>query len=139
MQEVEQVLQRNSTPKTILVVDDDLDLLELLRHAVTAAGFGILTAANGVDALKLARSRSPDLIVMDVLLPDHDGFTLCEMLRSERATARIPIIILTALTSQLSRFAGLGCGANDYVTKPVTPEQLIARIELALLGSPTLG
>jgi len=125
-------LQRHGMPKKILIVDDDADLLDLLSSSFTTAGFSTITAANGLDALKLARSRSPDLVVLDLILPDQDGFTVCDILRSGRATAGIPIIMLTGLTSQLSRYAGLGCGANDYVMKPVSPEQLILRIKLLL-------
>ena len=125
--------------KTILIVDDDADLLDLLVSSFTAAGFSTVTATNGPDALRLARSRSPDLIVLDLILPELDGFNVCENLRRERATAGTPIIMLTGLTSQLNRFAGLGAGANDYVMKPVTPEQLIARIELLLGDSPVLN
>ena len=119
-------------PKKLLIVDDDTDLLDLLSSSFTAAGFSIVTATNGPEALKLARAIAPDLIVLDLILPEQDGFTVCEILRRERATAGIPVIMLTGLTSEINRYAGLGCGANDYVRKPVTPEGLIARIELAL-------
>jgi len=122
--------------KKILIVDDDTDLLELLSYTFTQAGFSVATGTNGVDALKMARSLSPDLIMLDLILPELDGFTVCETLRRERATAGIPIIMLTRLTSQLNRVAGLGCGANDYLMKPVTPEYLLSRIELLLRDSP---
>ena len=124
--------------KTILIVDDDIDLLDLLRCSFTTAGFSIVTATNGLDALKLARSRSPDLILLDLVLPELDGFHVCETLRRERATAATPIIMLTGLTSQLNRFAGLGCGANDYVMKPIAPEQIVARVRALTQDSPPL-
>ena len=116
----------------ILVVDDDPDLLGLLRMSFKGAGFSVITAANGPDALKKARSL-PDLIVLDLVLPELDGFTVCRTLKRDRATASIPIVMLTGLSSQLTRFAGLECGANDYVTKPVTIAELLERIA-PLLG-----
>jgi DNA-binding response OmpR family regulator len=131
-------VNRNYMGKTILLVDDDTDLLELLSQTFTEAGFSIATATNGLDALKMARSLSPDLIVLDLILPEQDGFTVCETLRREHATAGIPIIMLTGLIGQLSRYSGLGCGANDYVMKPVTPKQLMSRME-PLLSRSTKG
>ena len=132
------VVNRNYMGQTILLVDDDTDLLELLSQTFTEAGFSIARATNGLDALKMARSLSPDLIVLDLILPEQDGFTVCETLRREHATAGIPIIMLTGLISQLSRYSGLGCGANDYVMKPVTPKQLMSRME-PLLSRSTKG
>ena len=116
----------------ILVVDDDPDLLALLSESFEGAGFSVITASNGADALTQARSL-PDLIVLDLVLPEMDGFTVCERLKRSRATASIPIIIMTGLASQSNRLAGLECGANDFVTKPVTTDELLARIR-TLLG-----
>ncbi len=124
--------------KKILIVDDDTDLLEVLSQSFREAGFSIATATNGIDALKLTRTLSPDLIVLDVMLPERDGFTVCQTLRRERATAEVPIVMLTGLTSQFERLVGLDCGADDYVMKPVTPEYLRSRIELLLRGSPVV-
>jgi len=121
--------------KTILVVDDDPVLLDLLSLSLKGAGFSVVTANNGPDALKRAR-QIPDLVVLDLVLPELDGFTICQTLKKDRATAAIPIIMLTGLSSELSRFAGLECGANDYLTKPVRPNDLITRIQ-SLLGPPT--
>ncbi len=123
-------------PKKILIVDDDTDLLEVLSHSFRQAGFSTATATNGIDALKMTRSLSPDLIVLDLMLPERDGFTVCETLRRERVTAEVPIVMLTGLTSQFERFVGLDSGASDYVMKPVTPEYLLSRIELLLRDSP---
>jgi len=121
----------------ILVVDDDPDLLGLLSQSFEGAGFSVITAANGPDALKQAQSQ-PDLIVLDLVLPELDRFTVCQTLKRDRATASIPIIMLTGLTSQLSRLAGLECGANDYLRKPVTVEELVAKIR-TLLGRSANG
>ncbi len=115
--------------KTILVVDDDAELVELISFNLKQAGYSIVTAADGVDALKKARSMQPDLIVLDVMMPELDGFAVCEILRRDPATASIPIMMLTALSSELGRVAGLGSGASDFVTKPFSPRLLVQRIE----------
>jgi len=112
----------------ILVVDDDPGLVELLRVSFEQAGFTVIAATNGIAALQQARSHRPDLIVLDLVLPEMDGFTVCETLRKERATASIPIVMLTGLTSEFNRFAGLDCGADDYVRKPVTIDELLAKV-----------
>jgi CheY-like chemotaxis protein/AraC-like DNA-binding protein len=124
--------------QNILVVDDDPYLLELLRMSLEEKGFAVITATNGPDALKRGRQR-PDLIVLDLVLPELDGFTVCQALKRDRATASIPIILMTGLASEHNRIAGLECGANDYLTKPITPDELIARMRGLLeraAGSP---
>jgi two-component system, OmpR family, alkaline phosphatase synthesis response regulator PhoP len=118
--------------KKILVVDDDEELIELVRFNLKKAGFAIGTAMNGVEALKKARSLSPDLILLDLMLPELDGFAVCEILRRDSATSSTPIIMLTALSSQLGRLAGLDCGATDYVTKPFSARQLVSKVEQLL-------
>jgi DNA-binding response OmpR family regulator len=122
--------------KKILVVDDDAELVDLLSFNLKQAGYAIATASNGVEALKKAGSIQPDLIVLDVMMPELDGFAVCEILRRSAATARIPILMLTALSSQLGRMAGLDSGASDFVTKPFSPRQIIARVE-ELLRNPS--
>ena len=112
----------------VLVVEDDQDLAELLDFNLKSAGFSTSTASNGVEALRLARSVLPDLILLDLMLPELDGFAVCEILRRDPVTARVPIIMLTALSSELGRFTGLECGANDYITKPFSPRQLLSRV-----------
>src|ERR1700722_7548612 len=104
--------------KKILVVDDDAELVELVSFNLEQAGYTIGTAANGVEAIKKARSLEPDLIVLDGMMPELDGFAVCEILRRDPATASIPIMMLTALSSELGRMAGLGSGANDFLSKP---------------------
>lgn len=115
--------------KKILVVDDDAELVELVSFNLKQAGYAVSTAANGVEALKKARSLAPDLIVLDVMMPELDGFAVCEILRRDSATASIPIVMLTALSSELGRMAGLGSGATDFLSKPFSPRLLVARIE----------
>jgi two-component system alkaline phosphatase synthesis response regulator PhoP len=128
--------------KKILVVDDDVEILELLRFNLKQAGFSIGTAMNGVEALKKARSILPDLVVLDLMMPELDGFAVCEILRRDQVTAAIPIIMLTALSSQLGRLAGFDAGATDYLTKPFSPRTVVSRVQMllrepALSGSPT--
>jgi DNA-binding response OmpR family regulator len=118
--------------KKILVVEDDADLVELLCFNLKKAGFAIGTATDGVEALKKARSVVPDLILLDLMLPELDGFAVCEILRRDPATASIPVIMLTALSSELARFAGLESGANDYITKPFSVKNLLGRIQSTL-------
>lgn len=115
--------------KKVLVVDDDADLLELVSFNLKRAGYAIATASNGVEAIKKARSIGPDLIVLDVMMPELDGFEVCEILRRDSATTSIPIIMLTALSSELGRMAGLGSGATDFISKPFSPRLLVRRIE----------
>lgn len=114
--------------KRILAVDDDADLLELLRFTLNKAGFAVGTASDGVEALKKACTLLPDLIVLDVMMPQLDGLAVCEVLRRDPVTAEIPILLLTAASGQLSRLAGLHAGAAEYMTKPFSPKELVARI-----------
>jgi DNA-binding response OmpR family regulator len=118
--------------KKILVVEDHTDLLELFRLQFKEEGFAIATATNGVDAVRKARSLLPDLILLDVVLPELDGFAVCELLRRDAATCAIPIIMVTGLAGQLPRCAGIESGATDFVTKPVSPEELITRVRQVL-------
>jgi len=115
--------------KKILVVDDDPELVELVSFNLKQAGYAVGTAENGVEALKKARSLMPDLILLDVMMPELDGFAVCEILRRDSATATIPIIMLTALSSELGRMAGLGSGATDFLSKPFSPRLLVERVE----------
>ena len=115
--------------KKILVVDDDSEIVELVSFSLKQAGYSIGTAFNGMDAIKKARSLEPDLIVLDVMMPELDGLAVCEILRRDPATASIPIMMLTALSSELGRMAGLGSGASDFLSKPFSPRLLVARIK----------
>src|SRR5262245_59671778 len=107
--------------KKILVVEDHPDLLELLRSEFKEKGFAIATATNGVEAMCKARSLLPDLILLDVMLPELDGFAVCEILRKDPATATTPILMLTGLPGQLSRCAGMESGATEFLRKPIKP------------------
>jgi two-component system alkaline phosphatase synthesis response regulator PhoP len=114
--------------KKILVVEDNTDLVELLRLSLKEAGFTVATAQNGVEALKKIRTTPPDLVVLDLVLPELDGFAVCEALRQEPGTAAIPVLVLSGLSSEFARFTGLECGAHEFVTKPVSPDHLVSRI-----------
>jgi DNA-binding response OmpR family regulator len=118
----------------ILVVEDDREMVDLLRFNLKRAGFSVATAFSGVEALKKVCSIRPDLILLDLTLPELDGFVVCEVLRQDSLTRSIPIVILTALTSQFARLTGLEAGASDFVTKPFSPKELIARIQRLLRG-----
>jgi DNA-binding response OmpR family regulator len=123
--------------RKLLIVEDNTELLELLRLGLREAGFAIATATDGIEALKKARSVSPDLVVLDLVLPELDGFAVCETLRRDPAMAAIPVIVLTGLTSEFARYAGLESGADECVTKPVSPGHLLSRIEYWLAHPPT--
>lgn len=121
----------NSHPK-ILVVDDEPDAVELISFNLQSAGFRVVAAEDGAAALRRARSTLPDLIVLDVMLPEIDGLEVCKLLRRDPATAEIPIVMLTAKAAEVDRILGLELGADDYVTKPFSPRELILRIRKLL-------
>ncbi len=121
--------------KKILVVEDDADLVELLRFNLKKAGFAVGTALDGIEALKKARSLVPDLVLLDLMLPELDGFAVCEVLRRDPSTASVPVIMVTAMSSQLARLTGLEAGATDYITKPFNIRDLLSRIQTALSGN----
>jgi len=116
----------------ILVVDDEPDIVELIGFNLRAEGYEVITAANGREALNQARANLPDLIVLDLMLPEMDGLTVCELLHHLPSTARIPIIMLTAWKSELTRLIGLDTGAKEYITKPFSPRELVSRINTTL-------
>jgi two-component system, OmpR family, alkaline phosphatase synthesis response regulator PhoP len=118
--------------RKVLIVEDDPDQLEIIRLSLKAAGFAIGTATNGIDGLKKAHSVSPDLIVLDVMMPEMNGFAVCETLRGNPATASIPIVMLTGLCSHISRLVGVEAGATDYLIKPFDPGQLVSKVEKLL-------
>ena len=116
----------------ILIVDDEPDALELIKVNLTAAGFVVATAEDGEEALKKARSLAPDLILLDVMLPQVGGLEVCKILRRDDATRDIPIIMVTAKAAEIDRVLGLELGADDYVTKPFSPRELVLRVKALL-------
>jgi DNA-binding response OmpR family regulator len=119
--------------KKVLVVDDDVKTVELVRLYLNRDGYQVLTAYDGIEALRLTRESCPDLIVLDLMLPDIDGLEVCRTLRHE---SDVPIIMLTARTTDQDKLTGLDLGADDYVTKPFSPKELAARIRAVLRRLP---
>ena len=116
----------------ILVVDDEADALEILGFKLREAGFLPIFAKDGARALAAARSDRPDLIVLDLMLPEIDGLEVCKLLRRDPNLGQIPIIMLTARAAEMDRVLGLELGADDYVTKPFSPRELVLRIKKLL-------
>jgi two-component system, OmpR family, alkaline phosphatase synthesis response regulator PhoP len=119
--------------KKVLVVDDDVKTVELVKLYLNRDGYRVITAYNGTDALKMAREEHPDLIVLDLMLPGINGLDICRTLRAE---SDVPIIMLTALTTDDDRLTGLDVGADDYMTKPFSPRELAARVRAVLRRLP---
>jgi len=118
--------------ETILIVEDSLETLELLRRIIEKQGYRAILAGDGEKGLSYARRFYPDLIILDRLLPKMNGLQLCETLKSDRSTEEIPIIFLSVLDSEKDMVEGLKSGADDYIRKPFSPDELIARIERVL-------
>ena len=116
----------------ILIVDDEPDDLEVIAFKLKEAGYIPLTAADGLRAVELVRDERPALVVLDLMLPKLDGLEVCKLLRRDPATAGIPIIMLTARAAEMDRIVGLELGADDYVTKPFSPRELVLRIKKVL-------
>lgn len=122
-----------SANKRVLVVDDDAKTVELVKLYLKRDGYRVLAAYDGIEALRLARESRPDLVVLDLMLPGLDGLEVCRKLREE---SDVPIIMLTARTTENDRLAGLDLGADDYVTKPFSPRELAARVRAVLRRIP---
>lgn len=118
--------------KKILVVDDEEDILELVGYNLAQEGYEILTESRGERVPSIARSANPDLILLDLMLPDMDGLELCRLLKSYPKTAAIPIVMLTAKAEEVDIVVGLEMGADDYITKPFSPRVLVARVKAVL-------
>ncbi|HXP61472.1 MAG TPA: response regulator transcription factor [Dongiaceae bacterium] len=119
----------------ILVVDDEPEAVELVEFNLRQAGFEVVTAADGAEALKKARALLPNLMVLDLMLPEVDGLDVCKMIRRDPVTAAIPIVMVTAKAAEIDRILGLELGADDYITKPFSPRELILRIKKILQRS----
>ena len=118
--------------RRILVIDDEPDLLELVRINLDQAGYTVETARSGRDAIESLRRSRPDLIVLDLMLPDVSGTEICRRVRSDAKLAQIPIIMLTAKANEVDRVVGFELGADDYVTKPFSPRELCLRVAAIL-------
>jgi DNA-binding response OmpR family regulator len=116
-------------PKKILVVDDEPKIVEICMDYLHSAGFDVVTAADGAQGLAQARLQKPDLVVLDLMLPEMDGLDVCRSLRRE---SNVPIIMLTARIDETDKLVGLEIGADDYITKPFSPRELVARVRTVL-------
>ncbi len=121
--------------RTILVVDDEPGIVKIARDYLERAGFQVISAGDGPTALRLARQERPALIVLDLMLPGMDGLDITRILRQDMLTAHIPIIMLTARVEETDRLIGLELGADDYITKPFSPRELVARVRAVLRRS----
>jgi two-component system phosphate regulon response regulator PhoB len=118
----------------ILAVDDEEDLLELVRYNLSKEGYRVTCASSGEQAMREARGNPPDLILLDLLLPSVDGLEVCKLLKNDARTKHVPIIMLTAKSEEADVVTGLELGADDYITKPFSPRVLVARIKAVLRG-----
>jgi len=117
---------------TILLVEDDVDILQLVDHNLKLADFHVLTAQDGYEALSLAKKYLPQLVILDLMLPGLDGFEVCKELKRSPTTKNIPVLMLTARGEEVDRIVGLELGADDYVVKPFSPRELILRVRAIL-------
>ncbi len=117
---------------TVLIVDDETDVVDLVRYKLHGAGFNVITAGDGLEALQQAREHRPDLIVLDLMLPHMHGEEVCRQLKAGADTAAIPVLMLTAKGQPAERIAGLEIGADDYISKPFSPRELVLRVEAVL-------
>jgi len=120
----------SKVPRNILIVDDEQDIIDLLAlHFLKDTNYTISTANNGVAALEKARSQSPCIIILDLILPQMSGLEVCKILKGDRVTRNIPILIITAKANEADRIAGFELGADDYVTKPFSPREVVLRVK----------
>jgi DNA-binding response OmpR family regulator len=117
---------------TILVIDDEKDLIELVRYNLEKEGFDVIAATDGQLGLDVVRKHRPDLVVLDLMMPGLDGLQVCQQLRNDPRAGRIPVIMLTAKATEADRIVGLELGADDYITKPFSPREVVARIKAVL-------
>lgn len=124
--------------KTVLVVDDDPDIRELITWKLSQAGYGIVTAADGEEAMAVVRGngiwpdKPPDLVLLDWMMPKQTGIEVCNLLRADPATAQIPVILLTAKAQESEVERGFAAGADDFIVKPFSPREMLARVEAVL-------
>lgn len=118
--------------KTILVIDDEKDLIKLVDHHLSKEGYLVIGARNGAEGLDIAHRHNPDLILLDIMLPKMDGWEVCKKLKSMPETLQVPIIMLTARAQETDKVLGLELGSDDYITKPFSPRELVARVKAVM-------
>ncbi len=119
----------------ILIIEDEPDIRELLTVSLGGEGYIVVPAATGEQGLKLARSERPDLVLLDLMLPNLSGLEICRQLRADPDLVSVPVLMLTATSSEMDKVVGLEVGADDYVTKPFSPRELLARVKALLRRS----
>ena len=119
----------DSNKKTVLVVDDEIAIVELLKHHLTLEGYNVLEANDGITAIEIATEKRPDLILLDIMLPKLDGLSVCKRIKN---TYNVPILMITAKDTEIDKILGLELGADDYVTKPFSTRELMARVKANL-------
>lgn len=124
-------------PATVLIIEDEPDMRVLLQEMLEQRGYAVVTAPTGLAGLNQARSLLPDVVLLDVLLGDMDGFSVCEILHRQPSTARTPVILMTAMAGEMARLNGFASGAVDFVTKPLTPRELVRKVEAILASAET--
>jgi len=117
------------SPKKILVVDDEVDLVKTISFSLERMGYTVLVSHNGEDALSRARKESPDLILLDIMLPKLDGYKVCRLLKFDERYKHIPILMLTAKTQEKDRTLGMETGADEYITKPFDVDELMEKVK----------
>jgi two-component system alkaline phosphatase synthesis response regulator PhoP len=126
-----------SNKGTILIIDDEKDLIEMVRYNLDKDGYDVIAASDGQTGLEIAQRHKLDLIVLDLMMPGIDGLEVCRRLRTDPRTGRIPVIMLTARATEADRIVGLELGADDYITKPFSPRELVARVKAILRRTTT--
>ena len=125
-------MKENTQSKKILIVDDEPDIIEFLQYNLKKEGFSVVSANDGNQAITVAEKEKPDLIILDIMMPEMDGVETCRLLRSRQEFASIPVAFLTARDEDFSQIAALDVGGDDYITKPIKPRVLISRIQALL-------
>lgn len=120
--------------KKILIIEDDPSFSRAINHIIEKEGYDVITASNGLSGFRMAQEEKPDLLILDVMLPGLDGFEICSRLRQDPPTANLPIVMLSTKGQEADKTTGLKVGANEYLTKPVDRELLLAKIT-SLLGA----
>jgi DNA-binding response OmpR family regulator len=128
-------MSRKTMRDTVLLVEDEADVVDLLRYNLNKAGFSVLVAYDGLTGLQMARENRPEILVLDLMLPGMDGHSVCKALKKDPETELLPILMLTARGEPSERIHGLEIGADDYVTKPFSPRELVLRIQALLRRS----
>ncbi len=118
--------------RKILVCDDDANIRHIMDFSLEAEGFLVVSAADGREALQRVRAEHPDLVILDVMMPGSDGLSVCRELKQDNATRHIPVLLLTARSGKGDREQGLAAGADDYITKPFSPQRLVEKVHSVL-------